>query len=784
MKRILYLLLLLMPAGPLGALAQNVPTGEWDIHLPYSRANSVCESDGYIYVGTGSGMYSIKQDDFSMRRFSTVNGLSDVDVTALGYSTEAQTLIIGYKNGNVDLMKNGRITNLNDIRTASSITSKQIRQITIKGKLAYLACDFGIAVVDLEKEELPSYVIFINDQGLEMPVHQVALADDGKVLAGADIGLFYYSGQGGVFQDFGAWTRYPGMFVGTYNAVVNHEGTLYANFSKKMNNGQDNADTLFRYNGSTWEIWDSLTGRTVNSLDVQNGKLTILVAPDTAGLGPGIIWVKNSDGTNHAYLDDAFTTDCIRGFTDSQGVTWMAHLYLGALRVFNYNNRNFYYPPGPFSGGSYQMRHNGKYLWVAGGAMTPTFNPSYHIDGILRLSTDNQWDVMNRLNMPLMTDASDIIDVCTDPNDPDVAYGIAYGKGVFQIKGDTVTARYDSSSTNGALSKAPLYNAVLGSSASMDENGALWVALSYTQRPLVVRKPDGTWKSFVVPGVGSTDPIPVVKALSNGDIWISVRGKGIYAVQHDDSYNLITAVKNINTNSGSGLLPSNNVQTIVQDQDGEVWVGTENGFIIFYSPEAVFTNSGFNGVQPVIQATDGNNEKLLDGVSVRNIFVDGGNRKWMATYGAGAYLMSEDGYKILNHFLRANSPLLSDNVLSVTVHPKEGNVYFGTEIGIISYRGDATEATDSFSEEVYAFPNPVRPEFTGPITITGLASNAELKITDISGQLIYQTTSNGGTATWSGNNFDGQRAKTGVYLVFASNEDGSQKEVTRILVVN
>eukprot|EP01034_Spumella_vulgaris_P000294 gene294-390_t len=305
----------------------------------------------------------------------------------------------------------------------------------------------------------------------------------------------------------------------------------------------------------------------------------------------------------------------------------------------------------------------------------------------------------------------------------------------------------------------------------MDANGALWVGMSYTQRPLAVRRPDGTWKSFSVPGVGSSDGINVVKALDNGDIWISVRGKGIYAIRHDDEYNLLTAYKNINTNNGSGLLPSGYVQSIVEDQDGEVWVGTENGFIIFYSPEAVLGNTGFNGVQPVIKATDGNNEKLLDGVSVRNIFVDGGNRKWMATYGAGAYLMSADGYKILQHFQRANSPLLSDNLLSVTVHPTEGNVYFGTEIGIVSYRGDATDATSEFSEEVYAFPNPVRPEFTGPITIKGLAQNSELKITDISGQLIYQTTANGGTATWSGNNFAGQRAKTGVYLVFASNED-------------
>lgn len=765
-------------------MGQNVPTGQWDIHLPYGQGNSVCEGDGFIYVGTSAGMFSVNQEDKSLRRFSTVNGLSDVSVTALGYSKEAGCLIIGYKNGNIDLMKNGRIINLKDIVRSTAVNSKQINEITIKGKRAYLACDFGIAVVDLEKEELPPYVIFKNDLDIEMPVNQVAFADDGTILAGADVGLYYYSPQNGTFQDFGAWTRYPGMFVGTYNAVVNHDGTLYANLSLKQNNGLDNADTMYRYNGSTWQVWDTLTGRTVTSLDAQNGKLTMLIAPDTGNLGPGIMWVKNADGSNLVYLEDDFANGSIRGFTDSQGITWYAHNFVGCMRVYNYSNRDFYFPSGPFTGGSYQMRHNGTHLWVAGGAMTPTFNPSYHIDGVMRLTGKDSWSTFNRFNMPLMADAADFIDLATDPTNPDAAYGLSYGTGVFKIVGDTVTIKYDSSSTGGALSKAPLYNAVLASSLSMDANGALWVTLSYTPRPLAVRRPDGTWKSFSVPGISSTDGLNVVKALDNGDVWISVRGKGIYAIRPDEGYNLITAVKNINTSNGSGLLPSNFVQSIIQDQDGEVWVGTENGFIIFYNAETVFGNAGFNGVQPVIKASDGNNEKLLDGVSVRNIFVDGGNRKWMATYGAGAYLMSADGYTILQHFLRANSPLLTDNVLSVTVHPTEGNVYFGTEIGIVSYRGDATEATSDFGEEVYAFPNPVRPEFTGPITIRGLANNSELKITDISGQLIYQTTANGGTATWSGNNFAGQRAKTGVYLVFASNEDGSQKEVTRILVMN
>lgn len=761
------------------ALSQNVGTGQWDIHLPYGRGSVACEGDGYIYVGTSAGMYSVNQDNLSLKRFSTVNGLSDVTVSALGYSSEVSCLIIGYTNGNIDLMKGNRIINVKDILNASSTTFKKINNITVKGKLAYLACDFGIAVVDMEKEETPSYVIFTNSNGFEVPVKQVAIANDGTIIAASEAGLFRYSNTG-AFQDFGAWVRYPNVYVGTFNAVVNHEGTLYANYSRKLSNDLDNQDTVYKYNGSTWEVWDTIVGRTVTSMDAQNGKLTVVMAPIT-GFN-GTVMVKNADGSNHAYLSDGFLSGAMMGFTDSRGETWLPHNSLGVLRIWNYDQRNFYYPDGPSAGGSYRMEHNGKYLWVASGAMTAGFAPLYRIDGVLRFSEENQkWENFNMFNSPLMAGASDIIDIVTT-DDPETAYFVSYGTAAFRIQDNAVNSKYDSSTTGGALIKAPLYGSILASSVGRDESGAIWLGMSYSPKPLAVRRPDGTWQSFTLPGITNTDAITVVTPLSNGQVWLSVRGKGIFAIEHENY--VVTGIKNINTSNGSGSLPSAFVHCIAEDKDGEVWVGTENGFIIFYNPQSIFSGSSFNGVIPVVQAADGNNEKLLDGVFVKDIYVDGGNRKWMATYGAGAYLLSADGYTIQQHFLRSNSPLLSDILLSVTVNPEKGNVYFGTDIGIISYRGDATEATDNFSEQVYAFPNPVRPENTGPITITGLAQNSELKITDISGQLIFQTKANGGSAIWDGNAFNGKRAQTGTYLVFASNGDGSQKEVTRIFIVN
>lgn len=760
--------------------AQNVGTSQWDIHLPYGRGNSVCETQEDIFVGTSAGMFSVNKKDMRLKRYSTVNGLSDVTVSAVGYSRDAECLVIGYTSGNIDLMKNGVIYNVKDILNAASVMNKGINSITIAGKFAYLACGFGIAVVDLEKEEIPSYVIFTGSNGFEMPVLQVALSDNGTISAAAEQGLFRYQGTG-AFQDFGAWQRYPNLFEGTYNAIVNHDGKLYANYSRKLSNGIENEDTIFVYNGTVWTPWDSLYGRTIRSLDAQNGKLTLTIAPVSGYIGA--VQSINTDGSTHALLQDEFTNEMVTAFTDSEGIVWAAHSTAGVFRIYNYNNRDPYYPEGPFSAGSFRMKHNGKHLWIAAGAASMAgYQPLYRIDGVLRFSeTQQKWQHFNLLTSTLMAGSSDYLDILTT-SDPDEVYTASYGSGVFRINGNSVTARYDSASTAGGLVNGHQQNSVLATSLSFDSKGALWVASSFSSKPLSVMLPNGTWYSYTIPGIMTNDIVMGVTALRNGQVWISVSGKGIFAVKHDNY--ALSQVRQINGNNGTGSLPSMIVHSMVQDHDGEVWVGTENGFLIFYNADAVFSGNAFNGVIPVVVADDNNNEKLLDGVFVRDIFVDGGNRKWMATYGAGAYLISADGYKILEHFQKANSPLLSDNVWSVAINPVKGNVYFGTDLGIVSYRGDATEADNNFADEVYAFPNPVRPEYTGSVTIEGLAKNAEVKITDISGQLVYQTRANGGTATWHGNSFNGKRAQTGVYLVFAANADGSQKEVSRILFIN
>jgi hypothetical protein len=246
---------------------------------------------------------------------------------------------------------------------------------------------------------------------------------------------------------------------------------------------------------------------------------------------------------------------------------------------------------------------------------------------------------------------------------------------------------------------------------------------------------------------------------------------------NDDQYKLLT--KEV----GQGALPHNKVNAITKDLNGEIWIGTNEGLAIISNPGLIFNtqNRSFDARQIIIKTGDYFSEFL--GTEVINcITVDPANRKWIGTRN-GVWLVSPDGYTVIHNFTMANSPLLSNNVLEIGIDEETGEVFFATDKGIISLMGTSTAADNKFGK-VEIFPNPVEPNYDGLISIKGLANNATVKIADINGNLVYETTANGGFAIWDGRNFNKKRVATGVYLVFSSNRDGTETHVGKILFIN
>ncbi len=225
------------------------------------------------------------------------------------------------------------------------------------------------------------------------------------------------------------------------------------------------------------------------------------------------------------------------------------------------------------------------------------------------------------------------------------------------------------------------------------------------------------------------------------------------------------------------------VYSLAVDKKGEVWVGTDKGVAVFYSPGLVFSNDNFDSQQIYIEQ-EGISQYLLESEIVTAIAIDGANNKWFGTRNAGVFQMSEDGTKQIHHFTTDNSPLFSNNIFSIAIDAKSGEVFFGTENGIISYRGEATEGPDYQQDTVIVFPNPVRPDYNGPIAVNGLYQNASIRIADAYGNVVYEGKALGGQAIWNGKDYNGQRVATGVYFVFSSSEKGDYTKVAKILFIH
>ncbi len=322
------------------------------------------------------------------------------------------------------------------------------------------------------------------------------------------------------------------------------------------------------------------------------------------------------------------------------------------------------------------------------------------------------------------------------------------------------------------------------SNLTSDREGNLWGTVSNSGKTLFVRSSDNYWTYFFMPQLPNDRDIRNLIIDDYGQKWGSVRAKGLFVYndngtiedKSDDQYKVIT------TSVGNGNLPNQEVYALVSDLDGNVWAGTKEGVCVFYSPSSVFSGYNFDAQQIIVEE-NGFGQYLLESEIVYSIAVDGGNRKWIGTLESGLYLLSEDGTEEIEHFTKENSPLLSNTILDIELNHKTAEIFISTDKGLMSFRNDATKGKTNINS-VYIFPNPVREDYYGNISINGIAYESNVKITDVSGNLVFETTSNGGMAIWDGTDSNNNRVGTGVYLVFCSDKDGGEKAVGKILFIH
>ncbi|MDO8929002.1 MAG: two-component regulator propeller domain-containing protein, partial [Bacteroidota bacterium] len=318
-----------------------------------------------------------------------------------------------------------------------------------------------------------------------------------------------------------------------------------------------------------------------------------------------------------------------------------------------------------------------------------------------------------------------------------------------------------------------------------DSKGNLWVTNSGVANVISVFQTDGQWKSFDLRGIANNRFIGKVLVTKDDVKWVILgRGEYMYALNRDNNQSKMQKVTAYFTNSKEELYTEmSDVNAIAEDQNGELWLGTSSGVAVFSNPQKIWEDATLFATRPGLDLNDGIFHPLLEKESITAIAIDGANRKWIGTKTSGVFLISENGDTELEHFNKENSPLPTNEITDIAINQKSGEVFIGTTVGLISYMGEATAGNEEFVD-VYVYPNPVRETYDGPIVVKGLVEDTDLRITDISGNLVHKTTSLGGQAVWDGRNLNGNRCKTGVYLVFMSDASGNKTMVTKLLFIH
>jgi hypothetical protein len=433
-------------------------------------------------------------------------------------------------------------------------------------------------------------------------------------------------------------------------------------------------------------------------------------------------------------------------------------------------------PPGIASGA---ITGNAQQMVMAAGSINETWNYQFNRNGVYFFN--GEWSSKSFFNLPLLDTVLDFISVAIDPTDQSVWAG-SYGGGLVHFRNGAAPLIYkQGNSTLQAAAGDPGSFRIGG--LTFDSKNRLWVSNYGAASNLHVRKTDGKWLAFSIPFVLNELATGPLVCDDYDQIWVvSPKNNGLICYQPNDPDALNDdRWKKYETGLGKGNLPSNNVLSIVKDRTGNIWVGTDQGVGIVRCAGEVFSAAGCDAYRPVVRQGSFAGFLLRD-QSVQCMAVDGANRKWIGTKN-GLWLLSESGEDVIQYFTATNSPLLSNNVLQVGIQPVTGEVFVLTDAGICSYRGTVTDPRQE-GDKVLVFPNPVPPDFNGTIAIRGLKENVVVKITELSGALVFQTRSQGGQAIWNGRNYKGEKPASGIYLVLVRDDENNFRETARIILVS
>lgn len=753
--------------------AQTV--GSWQIYPAYTVSTRNIPAGNRIYALMESKLMAYDTEDETTTTFDWQQQLNGISISFMHYSPDAHRLILIYDNGNIDLLStedDHDVINLAQLKN-STLQSKQVQNVQVQGKMAYICTGFGLLCIDMTAGTIN------NTYNLELSVTSCAVTDD-HIYLGTNKGI-WRGDRSQNLQDKTAWVCIDDKLKPT---------------------------RLEFFAGRLWAQKD-------NTLSLSDASLTTFTS--TLELIPTFMNVSDDcliigDATNtYIYTSPTERKEYTGTFTwndlHKQGDTYWASDGIDGLQAYQLADDGTFqlttsqiHPNSPFHDYSLYLFPLTDGLYVAGG--NRNYSTTSREGTVMRLDEQGNWSHFLTSSVAETCPDERFLDVtgiAPDPEDPTHHYIGTARSGVFEFREGKCIAHIgiENSPLKSILpnSRHAQYY-VVADGLCFDNDGNLWMLNPTEGREdttIRVRLKDNTWTGIPCPEIQEASTTDKIFFDSRGWAWINSRRmsqRGILLIDYngtvtrsaDDKRMLRTTI----TNQDGTTYTPNEFYCITENLEGQLWIGTNEGPFLITEPEN-FRQTGFTFEQVKVSRNDGSGlaDYLLSGVPILAIAIDGAQRIWFATQNNGVYLMSADCQEEIHHFKTDNSPLISDDVYDIAIDGESGRVFFATDKGICSYLSDATTPTDELSKDsVIAYPNPVSPDYSGPIVIKGLVSDSEVKILSSSGRLIWSGHSNGGMCTWNGCNKQGRRVASGIYHVVVNTSDGESAIVTRIAFIH
>ncbi len=730
----------------------------WKGYFSFNEITDVCISENKVHASTKNALFNKDILTNSLTTFTSVNDVKPDEVTAIIQTSNNHTLV-GNKNGLIILIKpDGSTFNKVDIITDVPVpaNNKRINDFYEYDGKVYVSTQYGISVIKLSNFEIESN-FYIGSSGEFLDVLQTTV-HNGEIFAVTRTqGIKKALLTNPFLYDFSQWSVFNSSFwisIATFNnqlVAMNTDGytykfvgTLPQQFSNQVSGG--------------------LKLRTDSVYLTISHQSQILVYNQSLSLVSIVYQIPD--------FPDSFTC----------AITKNDKLYIGTRKngffettVINPTIFTNMSPNGPIEDYSFRVKKTTNDLWLTHGSFDRTYNPDMKLQGISVFNKNSGW---TKIPSTELSGAVSLGAIAENPRNASDVFVCSGHDGLLRFTNKTDLQVYDETNNLESVGGFPGYISVRINGLKHDRDGGLWITNAFVNNGLKVLKSNNTWQSYNLSTVlqnTTNERYGNLDIDKNGTKWVATLSNGFYGFNENYSNKFIVV------NEENGNLPSNDVRCVAVDNRNQLWIGTFKGLRILSSVDKFVTESELSTTNIVIQEGDLAQELFYQQV-IQDIKVDGSNNKWVSIADAGVFQVSPNGQTTLRRFTKENSPLPSNNVFDIDIDEVTGEVFFATDKGLVSYLGTSTRGDDNL-ENVYAYPNPVRPGYSGTVKISGLMDKVNLKITDIEGNLVFETTSSGGTVEWDTTAFGKYKVASGVYMVFVTSSDAAETTVKKIMVV-